>query len=93
MKKDIVLEELFSTRINHALELSLTMDENYNKVVKKEENLLNKLAKIKLSNKQRLAVDKAFSANNACSAEYGRIAYQQGFQDALKLMAELLKLM
>lgn len=93
MKKDIVLDEIFSSRMNHALELSLAMDENYNKVVKKEENLLNKLGKIKLSNKQRLAVDRALSANNACSAEYGRIAYRQGFQDAIKLMAELLKLM
>lgn len=50
MKKDIILDELFSTRINHALELSLAMDENYSKVVKKEEILLNKLVYDQIDN-------------------------------------------
>ncbi|MGB8452169.1 MAG: hypothetical protein WCD89_07530 [Anaerocolumna sp.] len=93
MKKDIVLEELFSTRINHALELTLTMDENYHKAVRKEDIMLNKLDKMKFSNKKKLAIDRAITANNACSAEYGRVAYRQGFQDAIKFVAELVKLM
>ncbi len=46
---------------------------------------------MKFSNKQRLAIDRVITANNECSAEYGRIAYRQGFQDAVKLISELKK--
>lgn len=91
MKKDGLLEELFSSRIIHALETTAATDQDYQEVSKKEDELLNKLDKKNLNRKQRVAVDRVISATNSCGAEYGRMAYRQGFQDAIKLIAELLE--
>lgn len=89
MKKDGLLEELFNSRMIHALETTAATDQDYLEVSKKEDELLNKLDKKNLNRKQRVAVDRVISATNSCGAEYGRMAYRQGFQDAFKLIAEL----
>lgn len=92
MKRDSLLEELFISRMIHALEATAAMNQDYQEVSKKEDKLLNKLDKKKLSRKQRLAVDRVLSAANNSGSEYGRLAYRQGFQDAIKLIAELSEL-
>lgn len=89
MKKNGLLEELFNSRMIHALETTAATDQDYLEVSKKEDELLNKLDKKNLNRKQRVAVDRVISAANSCGAEYGRMAYRQGFQDAIKLIAEL----
>lgn len=92
MMKETILEQLFSYRVNTALEHTLTMDKEYQKTVKNEDELFNRLEKTYFSKKQKLKVDRVISASNACGAAYGRTAYRQGFQDALKLIAELAEL-
>lgn len=89
MKESKLLDELFVERIDNALEEVLDMDEDYHNSIKKVDDLLDKLLKTKLSKKQRLKIDRVVSANNACGAEYGRVAYRQGFYDSMNLIAEL----
>lgn len=92
MKEDKLLKLLYEERIKNALELSLVTDIGYKNAVIKADNKLDKLLNMKLSEEQRMAVDSAISENNYMGAEYGRVAYQQGFKDALKLVSELGKL-
>lgn len=89
MKRDGLLDDFFLNRINHALETTAAIDKSYQEAAKKEDELFNKLNKRKLSRKQKLAVDRVISAANDCGAEYGKMAYRQGFQDAIKLLEEL----
>lgn len=44
---------------------------------------------MKLTKGQMKAVDRAISAANASGAEYGKVAYNEGFYDGLKLISEL----
>lgn len=89
MKEDKLLRLFYEERMKNALEASLIKDIGYKNSVIKADNKLNKLLNMKLSDKQRLAVDMAISENTYMGAEYGRVAYQQGFKDALKLVLEL----
>lgn len=89
MKENKLLDELFEERINSALEIALLSDEDYQNSIRDVDKLMNKLLKTKLSKKQRLKIDRVISANNFCGAEYGRIAYKQGFYDSINLMVEL----
>lgn len=89
MNERKLLNELFEERIDGVLEVSLDADEDYQNSIKKVDDLLDKLLKTKLSKKQRLKIDRVVSANNACGAEYGRLAYRQGFYDSMNLIAEL----
>ncbi|WP_310604246.1 DUF6809 family protein [Anaerosporobacter sp.] len=86
---DTLLEKLFSDRLSHALELTLNTDKDYQKAVREEDIMYKKLEKVKLSKKQKKKVENVISANNACGAAYGNVAYRQGFHDAVKLIAEL----
>lgn len=44
---------------------------------------------MKLSNKQRKAIDRVIDAQNHSTSEYGRIVCQQGLRDGIKLMHEV----
>lgn len=90
MKENKLLEALFRERMDGALEMALEADEDYQYSTKKIDELLDKLLKTKLSKKQRLKIDRVVSASNSCGAEYGRVAYKQGFYDSINLMAELM---
>lgn len=51
-----------------------------------------KLDGIGLSNEQYKIVDGIVLATNYCGAIYGAVAYGQGLQDGIRLMAELNKI-
>lgn len=92
MKKDNLLELLLEERMNGALEQELTTNICYKDTNKRIDKLLQKLDKMKMNRKQRLAVDRLLSAYNSNSSEYGRAAYRQGFKDCLKLIDEFYQL-
>lgn len=93
MNDDNLLNLLHEKRIKTALESSLITDLAYQSAVTEADNKLNKLLNLNLTENQRSAVDEAISENNYMGAEYGRVAYQQGFKDALKLISELSELL
>ena len=92
-KTDSILKELFSQRMESALELSLRTDKEYVKAEKIAITQQNKLNKIEFSKKQCKAIDKVITTSCDLGAEYGRVAYRQGFKDCLKLVAELYRLL
>lgn len=91
-KKDSLLKALFDERMDYALETSLRTDEKYKKARQTVSKQQDKLDNIGLSKEQWKATDRAISAYNALSAEYGRAAYEQGFKDSMKLISELYRL-
>ncbi|WP_455714894.1 hypothetical protein [Anaerosporobacter sp.] len=93
MYDDQLLNLLYEERIKTALESSLITDLTYQNAVIEADNKLDKLHNLNLNENQRLAIDEAISENNYMGAEYGRVAYQQGFKDALKLVSELSELL
>lgn len=88
-KYDDLFKEFFSQRMEKALEESIRTDEKYNEARKIANMEQDKLNKIVLDKAQWQLMDNAISAANALGAEYGRAAYYQGFQDAIKLVSEL----
>jgi hypothetical protein len=93
MKDNKLLKLLYNERIKTALESSLITDLTYQNAVTEADNKLNKLLNLNLNENQRSAIDEAISENNYMGAEYGRVAYQQGFKDALELISELSELL
>lgn len=89
MMYDSLLEEFFIQRISTALETAIKESPRYQEVIKQQYKEKAKLDKVKFSKKQAKVIDQVISAANTSGAEYGLAAYQQGFQDGLKLMSEL----
>lgn len=87
--KDNLLNYLWGERIRGALEASLQQDEDFQKATRISNIEQDNLNIIGLSSEQTKAIDRVISANNAVGAEYGRVAYRQGFSDSLKLLSEL----
>lgn len=88
-EKDSIFQIILMERMGGALEQELSGNKYFQKINKEIERHFDKLDKSKLSKKQRTAVDRIFSGSNENSAEYGRVAYRQGFRDCLILMQEL----
>lgn len=92
MEEDNLIDILTKERINNELEDKLRVASCYLEAVNKQGKACDKLDKMKLTKNQKRAVDQAISAANASGAAYGRIAYNQGFQDGIKLISELKQL-
>lgn len=90
MNEDSLLFSLCETQIEAALEETLMHCERYQKVEHEMEKEEEYLFKLNLTTEQLLVVERVISSNNYCGMEYGRVAYHQGFQDGIKLMAEIL---
>lgn len=88
-KNDDLFKEFFAQRMETALEVSIRTDDKYNEARKIANAEQDKLNEISLNKMQWQLMDNAISAANALGAEYGRAAYYQGFQDAIKLVTEL----
>ena len=84
-----MLDILFKTRSHYALEDCLKKDEIYQKSERKIEEVLRKINRMGLDQKQLDAVDEALSICNYHDSQYGRIAYSLGFKDAVHLIMEL----
>ena len=61
-------------------------DEKYRKVNEMTKQKIKEIDKIELSQGEWKIIDRALSATNERSAEYGRVAYRQGFLDAVNLI-------
>lgn len=81
-----LLEGLYKERVEHALKDILEKDEKYRQVNEMTKQRIKEIDKIELSQGEWETIDRALSATNERSAEYGRVAYRQGFLDAVSLL-------
>lgn len=81
-----ILEGMYKERVECALKDVLEKDEKYRKVNEETKQKIKDIDKIDLTKEEWEIIDTALSAVNARSAEYGRVAYQQGFSDAVSLL-------
>lgn len=82
----ILLEGMYKERVESVLEDVLQKDECYQKVSKETRRKIEEIDKLGLGKEEWLIIDRALSATNERCAEYGRVAYRQGFLDAIKLL-------
>ena len=81
-----ILEGMYKERVERALKEVLEKDEKYCRVNEETNQKIKDIDQIELSKKEWEIIDTALSAVNVRSAEYGRVAYQQGFLDAVSLL-------
>lgn len=81
-----LLEGLYKERVEHALKDVLEKDEKYRQVNEITKQKIKEIDKLELSQSEWKIIDRALSATNERSAEYGRVAYRQGFLDAVSLL-------
>lgn len=81
-----LLEGLYKERVEHALKDVLEKDEQYRQVNEMTKQKIKEIDKIELSQSERKIIDRVLSATNERSSEYGRVAYRQGFLDAVNLI-------
>lgn len=81
-----ILEGMYKERVERALKEVLEKDEKYCRVNEKTNQKIKDIDQIDLTKEEWEIIDTALSAVNARSAEYGRVAYQQGFLDAVSLL-------
>lgn len=81
-----LLEGLYKERVEHALKDVLEKDERYRQVNEMTKQKIKEIDKIELSQSEWKIIDRALSAINERSGEYGRMAYEQGFLDAIYLI-------
>lgn len=81
-----LLAGMYKERVESALEEVLQKDERYQKISKETRRKIEEIDKLGLGREGWLIVDRALSATNERCAEYGRVAYRQGFLDALSLL-------
>ena len=78
----ILREGLYKERVESVLQ----KDECYQKISKETRRKIEEIDKLGLGKEEWLILDRALSATNERCAEYGRVAYRQGFLDAIKLL-------
>ena len=81
-----ILEGMYKERVERALKEVLEKDEKYCRVNEETNQKIKDIDQIELTKEEWEIIDTALSAVNARSAEYGRVAYQQGFLDAVSLL-------
>ncbi len=84
-----ILNSLFSIRMANAIEQALKNDKKYQEVNEKVGIKTEAIEKAKFNPEQCRLVDDALSASNEMSLEYERVAYYQGFIDAISLLEEI----
>lgn len=83
---ETLLEGMYKERVEGALQEVLSKDKRYQKINEKTRKKIKKIDKIGLNKEGWEIIDQALSATNERSAEYGRVAYRQGFLDAVSLL-------
>ena len=81
-----LLEGLYKERVETIIQETLRKDEKYRKVDDETKQKIKEIDQIELDKKEWEIIDRAMSATKARSSEYGRIAYRQGFLDAVCLL-------
>ena len=81
-----LLEGLYKERVETIIQETLRKDEKYRKVDEETKQKIKEIDQIELDKKEWEIIDRALSAMNERSAEYGRIVYRQGFLDAVSIL-------
>lgn len=92
MDKDSVLYLLMDMRVNGILDRILEKDDEYQGIVRKTSEYLDRLEAIELPQEARSLIDLHSCEQNALGARYGALAYLLGFSDCVELMAKPLHL-
>ena len=87
-----ILDYFFEIRTEDVLEKRLKEDRSYQEINAEARREIAKIEKMELSREQWLIIDNALSACNKRSSCYGRMAYKQGFLDAIHLLKALCQL-
>ena len=90
MSREKILDELIHLRTGRPLDDALKEDKGYQDALRHQDKAFAKLDRIKWSRKQHRIIDNAISADNACGAAYGAIAYRLGLEDGIRLVRELM---
>lgn len=81
-----LLEGMYTERVEKSLHEIWGKDKKYQKVNEETRQKIKDIDKIQLSKEEWEIIDCALSATNENSVEYGRVAYRQGFLDAVSLL-------
>lgn len=81
-----LLERMYTERVEKSLHEIWGKDKKYQKVNEETRQKIKDIDKIQLSKEEWEIIDCALSATNESSVEYGRVAYRQGFLDAVSLL-------
>lgn len=84
-----ILNIFVEQRMDMPLDKYLKTDEEYQKVMEISDKKQEQLETMKLDKVQWELIDDTISALNGLGAEYGRVAYQLGFQDGVTIITEL----
>lgn len=86
MDKGSALYQLMDIRINDALDKIIQADEEYQQIILKSREYLDKLETLHLPHETWLLIDRYISEQNALSSRYGMLAYLLGFSDCTNLI-------
>lgn len=85
-----VLQQIIRNRLDTALEDTLRKDRRYQNSKQKAKEKAGRLSEDMFTPEQWDLIDDALEESNASGSEYGRVAYQQGFFDALDFFKDIL---
>lgn len=84
-----VLQQIIRNRLDTALEDTLRKDRKYQKSKQTAKEKAGRLSEDMFTPEQWNLIDDAMEESNASGSEYGRVAYQQGFFDALSFFKDI----
>ena len=84
-----VLQQIIRNRLDTALEDTLRKDRRYQNSKQKAEEKSGSPSEDMFTPEQWDLIDDALEESNASGSEYGRVAYQQGFFDALSFFKDI----
>lgn len=84
-----VLQQIIRNRLDTALEDTLRKDRSYQNSKQKAKEKAGRLSEDMFTPEQWDLIDDALEESNASGSEYGRVAYQQGFFDALSFFKDI----
>lgn len=84
-----ILQYIIRNRLDTALEDTLRKDRRYQNSKQKAKEKAGRLSEDMFTPEQWDLIDDALEEGNASGSEYGRVAYQQGFFDALDIFKDI----
>lgn len=89
MVRNELLETLWKERIKTALDITLLTNEEYMMAEEQASDKLKCVLSLGVSNEQMKAVREMADGYSFSMAEYGNVAYKQGFLDGIRLLSEI----
>ena len=77
---------MYKERVERVLQEVLRKDKKYQKADEETKQKIKEIDQIEMDKREWEIIDRALSATNARSTEYGRVVYRQGFLDAVSLL-------